>query len=143
MSAPRNKTFFSLAERDVAVANSVSPSFSSVWQKAIFLLNVSATDGAAGDTLDVFIDVLAPDGVTWMNAAHFTQVAGNAAAGKFIAVLDASTYTAATPFVVTADAAAGATRPYVFGPVVRSRYTLVDAGLHGQSVTFSVSGTFI
>lgn len=142
MPAPRSVVLFPSATRTTAVANSGSSRYAAVWKKAVFLLNVTATAGAAGDTLDCYIDVLGPDGSTWINAVHFTQVAGNSAAIKHFAVLD-STAVAATTFNVTTDCTSGVTKPYVWGPVVRARYTLVDAGAHGQSVTFSITGQFI
>ena len=109
-----------------------------VWRKGIFLLDVTATAGDATDYLDAYIDVLAPDGVTWLNAIHFTQVAGNSAAIKHYAVLD-STNVAATTFNVTSDCASGVTKPYLTGPATRGRYTIVATG----SVTFSVTAHFI
>jgi hypothetical protein len=109
-----------------------------VWRKAIFLLDVTATAGDATDYLDVYIDVLAPDGVTYLNAVHFTQVAGNSAAIKHYAVLDA-TSVAATTFNVTTDCASGVTKPYLLGPATRARYTIVATG----SATFSVTAWFI
>lgn len=142
MPAPHSKVYFPSATRTTAVANSASESFSAVWKKAVFLLDVTATAGAATDYLDVYIDVLGPDGSTWLNAVHFTQVAGNSAAIKHFAVLD-STAVAATSFNVTTDCTSGVTKPYVWGPITRARYTLVDAGAHGQSVTFKVTGLFL
>lgn len=136
---PRLATLFAGAARTAAVANSGGTGVDCARAKRItVLLDVTATAGAVGDTLDVFVDVLAPDGTTWLNAGHFAQVAGNAAAVKHYLVLDA-TNVAATSFNVTADCAAGVTKPYLTGLQIRGRYTLVDAGVHGQSVTFSMS----
>ena len=39
----------------------------------------------------------------------------------------------------SADCAAGVAKPYLFGSQIRARHTLVDAGAHNQSATFSVS----
>jgi hypothetical protein len=136
MPAPHQATLFSLAQRTATSGNS-SP-FSAIWKKAVFLLNVTAAAGDPTDYLDVYIDVLAPDGATWINAAHFTQVAGNSAAIKHYAILD-STAVAATTFNVTSDCASGVTKPYIWGPTVRARYALVATG----DVTFSVTGHFI
>lgn len=136
---PRVETLLASAVRTTAVANSAGTGFPSAAAKRIVcLLDVTATAGAAGDVLDVYIDVLGPDGSTWLNAGHFTQVAGNSAAIKHYLVLDA-TNVAATSFNVATDCASGVTKPYLAGLQVRARYTLVDAGLHGQSATFSVS----
>ena len=137
----RTVELFASANHVTAVANSVGNSKIIPFKKAVFLLDVSATGGAAGDVLDVYVDVLAPSaaGATWLNAVHFTQVAGNSAAIKHFAVLD-STAVAATSFNVTTDCASGVTKPYIWGPALRGRYTLVDAGSHGQDVTFSLYG---
>jgi len=137
-SSMERSTLFASAVRVAAVANSAGTTFAAGGKRMVFLLDVTATAGVAGDTLDVFIDVLAPDGATWLNAVHFTQVAGNSAAIKHYAVLDASV-TAATTFNVTSDCAPGVTKPYLWGSAIRGRYTLVDAGAHGQSVTFSLT----
>jgi hypothetical protein len=131
-------TLFASATRATAIANSGGSAVSIGHDRTVVMLDVTATAGVAGDTLDVFVDVLAPDGVTWLNAVHFTQVAGNSAAIKHYAVL-APYAPAATTFDVTADCAAGVTKPYLWGQAIRGRYTLVDAGAHGQSVTFSLS----
>lgn len=136
MPAPHQATLFSLAQRTATSGN--SDSFSSIWKKAVFLLNVTAAAGDATDYLNVFIDVLAPDGATWLNAVHFTQVAGNSAAIKHYAILD-STAVAATTFDVTSDCTSGVTKPYIWGPTVRARYTLVATG----DVTFAVTAHFI
>lgn len=86
----------------------------------------------------MFVDVLGPDGATWINAVHFTQQAGNGAARKEYAVLDRET--PGTSVVnVTADAAAGATRPALFGSQMRARWAIVNAGGGAQSHTFAVT----
>lgn len=139
---PRLETLLASAARVTAVANEGGTAVECARARRIScLLDVTATAGVAGDTLDVFIDVLAPDGATWLNAGHFVQVAGNSAAVKHYLVLDSASV-AATTFNVTADCAAGVTKPYLFGPKIRARHTLVDAGAHGQSATFSVSAFF-
>jgi hypothetical protein len=136
---PRVATLLASATRTTAVANSGAAGVDSARARRIScLLDVTATAGVAGDTLDVLIDVLAPDGATWLNAGHFQQIAGNSAAKKYWLVLDSASV-AATSFDVSADCAAGVTKPYLFGSQIRARHTLVDAGAHGQSVTFSVS----
>jgi hypothetical protein len=137
-SAMERATLFASATRVAAVANSAGTAVSYGWKRMVFLLDVTAMAGAAGDVLDVYVDVLGPDASTWINAVHFTQVAGNGAAQKHFAVLEA-TAPAATTFNVTSDCASGVTKPYVWGDQVRGRYTLVDAGAHGQSATFSLT----
>ena len=101
-------------------------------------LVVSAAQTEVTDTLDVFLDVLAADGVTWLNAIHFTQVLGNGGAKKYFAVLDPSNPGTAV-IDASADAAAGAVRPGLFGPQLRGRYTIVDAGGAAAGFTFAVT----
>jgi len=138
MPAPHQATLLPLAQRTTTASNVRSDSFSAIWKKAIFLLNVTAAAGDATDYLDVYIDILGPDGATWINAVHFTQIAGNSAAIKHYAILD-STAVAATTFNVTTDCTSGVTKPYIWGPTVSARHTLVATG----DVTFSVTAHFI
>jgi hypothetical protein len=97
---------------------------------------ITASATAAGDTLDVYVD-FSLDGTTWYNAVHFTQQAGNGAARTEYAVLDPAN-PGTSVIDVTADAAAGDVRPALFGPTMRARWAIVDAGGHAQSHTFSV-----
>jgi hypothetical protein len=108
------------------------------WRRAIVELSITASATDAGDTLDVYVDVLAPDQATWLNAIHFTQQAGNAAAKKEFAVLDPANPGTAV-IVVTADAASGAVRPAMFGPQVRARWAIADSGDGNSSHTFAVT----
>jgi hypothetical protein len=103
----------------------------------VALLDVTAAATEVTDTLDVYVDVLAPDAATWLNAIHFTQVLGNGGAKKFFAVLDPSNPGTAV-IDVTSDAAAAAVRPALFGPQYRGRYTIVDAGGAAAGFTFSL-----
>lgn len=130
-------TLFASATRATAVANSAGASVDvNRASRILVLLDLTATAGASGDTLDVYVDV-SLDGSKWLNAAHFTQLAGNAAAMSAYAILDPTTPGAA-PIVTTSDASSGVVRPSAWGAYIRGRYTLVDAGAHGQSVTFSL-----
>lgn len=52
------------------------------------LLNVTAAAVAAGDTLNVFIQGSADNGVTYDDIISFTQVLGNGGAKKFLARWD-------------------------------------------------------
>lgn len=108
------------------------------WRRAIVELSITASATDAGDTLNVFVDVLAPDGVTWLNAVHFTQQAGNGAAAKEYAVLDPAN-PGTSVIAVTSDAASGAVRPALFGPQVRARWAIVDSGDGNSSHTFAVT----
>ncbi|MDO8751140.1 MAG: hypothetical protein Q7K03_08360 [Dehalococcoidia bacterium] len=102
----------------------------------IILFDLTVADTDAGDTLDVYVDV-SLDGSTWLNAVHFTQIIGTDAASKRYAVLDPSAPGTAE-ILVTADAAAGVVRPSLFGPQMRARWAIVDAGTDDASFTFSV-----
>ena len=97
-------------------------------------ITVSAHE--AGDTLDVYVD-FSLNGTTWYNAIHFTQQAGNGAARTEYAVLDPSN-PGTSVINVTADAAAAAVRPALFGPYIRARWAIVDSGDADSSHTFSV-----
>ena len=101
----------------------------------VFLLDLTAAANLVGDTLDVFIDALAPTGATWLNAAHFPQCLGNGGAKKYFAILDAANPGTAC-FDVTADAAVNTVRPALFGSDFRGRYTVAGGG--AQSFTFSL-----
>lgn len=109
------------------------------FRRAVILCDITASATAAGDTLDVYIDVLGPDGTTWLNAVHYTQQAGNGAARKEFAVLDPSS-PGTSVINVTSDAAAAAVRPSLFGSKMRARWVMVDAGGDANtSHTFSVT----
>jgi len=105
-------------------------------RRHLILCAITASLHEAGDTLDVYID-FSLDNLTWYNAVHFTQQAGNGAARTEYAVLDPSNPGVAV-VNVTADAAAAAVRPALFGPYMRARWALVDSGDHDTSHTFSV-----
>ena len=92
---------------------------------------------AAGDTLDVYVD-FSLDDVTYYNAVHFTQQAGNGADRTEFAVLDPAN-PGTSVINITADAAAAAVRPALFGPYMRARWAMVDDGGDANtSHTFSV-----
>jgi hypothetical protein len=107
-------------------------------KRLLLLLTCSNADTDAGDTLDVYIDVSPDGGTTWLNAVHFTQIIGTAAASKEFAVLDASA-PGTSVIAATADAAAGAVRPSLLGSHIRVRYVIVDADADG-TFTFKVEG---
>jgi hypothetical protein len=85
----------------------------------------------------VYVDILAPDGATWLNAIHFPQCIGSGGAKKYYAVLDSAAPGTST-IDVTSDASAGVVRPALFGKKVRARHTFVDADADG-SFTFAVT----
>jgi hypothetical protein len=137
---PQAATLFASAIRATAVVNSAGGAAENVpgARRVAVLLAVTATAGVAGDTFDVYVDVLAPDGATWLNACHLPQVTGDGGAQKQWAVLDSSNPGEDT-VDASADAAAGKVRPALFGSQLRGRYTIVDAGAHGQSFTFALT----
>ena len=92
---------------------------------------------AAGDTLDVYVD-FSLDDTTYYNAIHFTQQDGNGADRVEFAVLDPAN-PGTSVINITADAAAAAVRPALFGPYMRARWAMVDDGGDANtSHTFSV-----
>ena len=97
---------------------------------------ITASATAAGDTLDVYVD-FSLDDVTFYNAIHFTQQAGNGAARTEFAVLDPAN-PGTSVINITSDAAAAAVRPALFGPYMRARWAIVDGGGGDSSHTFSV-----
>ena len=137
---PQAAALFASAARAAVVANSAGTAIANVpdVRRVSVLLAVTATAGVAGDTLDVYVDVLAPDGARWLNACHFPTIVGDGGAQKHAAVLDPANPGTDT-VDASADCAAGKVRPSLFGSQLRGRYTLFDAGAHGQSFTFSLT----
>jgi hypothetical protein len=124
-----------------SAARTVSASGTGVFiggeRKRFIIVNaITASATAAGDTLDAYVD-WSLDDVTYYNACHFTQQAGNGAARTEFAVLDAAAPGTAV-VNVTSDAAAAAVRPTLFGAYLRARWVLVDGGGGDTSHTFSV-----
>jgi hypothetical protein len=108
-------------------------------RRMVFLLDITASATDAADTLNVFIDVSFDGTNSAGNAAHFTEQAGDGAAASEFAVLDA-TNPGTSVISVTADAAAAAVRPGLFGAYYRARWAVVDSGDANSSHTFSVTG---
>jgi hypothetical protein len=108
--------------------------------KAIIVLDITASATDAGDTLDVYIDVSWDGGTTWYNAVHFTQQAGDGSAVKEMAMLDAAQYATDPDAVlaITADAAAGVVRQGLVGPLMRVRSTVARVTGTDEAHTFSV-----
>ena len=109
-------------------------------QRMLVFLDVTASATDAADVLDVFVDVSWDNGTNWLNAIHFTQVAGNASPIKFLAALS-SEVNATDPDAdlnITGDAAAGVIRQPLLGPLVRVRSTVVRDTGTDESHTFSV-----
>ena len=106
------------------------------YKRVIAVCDITASGGVAGDVLDAYIDV-SLDNLRWLNAVHFTQQAGGGVARVEYAILDPSA-PGAVVINATADCAAGVVRPSAWGDFIRARWTIVDAGAHGQSHTFSM-----
>jgi len=85
---------------------------------AQIVLNILNADTDAADLLDVYVDVTPDNGVTWINAVHFPQITGVAAAQKHMAFLGPVASVAAT-INVTSDLAAGVIRQ--IGVTAKSR----------------------
>ena len=119
-----------------ASANGTAVQINGERRRFIIVNRITASATDAGDTLDVYVDC-SLDGTTWYNAAHFTQQAGNGAARTEYAVLDPSN-PGTSVINVTADAAAAAVRPALFGPYMRARWAIADSGDGNSSHTFSV-----
>ncbi len=96
------------------------------YRRLTVLLVVSAAATDAGDLLKVYIDFSPDGGTTWVNGARFADVLGTGGAKSFIATFD-PTNPGTAPIDVSADCAAGAVRPGVFGNQVRVRFSTVDA----------------
>lgn len=120
-----------------ASANGTAVQINGERRRFIIVNRITASATDAGDTLDVYVD-FSLDNTTWYNAVHFTQQAGNGAARTEYAVLDPSN-PGTSVINVTADAAAAAVRPALFGPYIRARWAMVDGGGDANtSHTFSV-----
>lgn len=102
-----------------------------------FFLNVTAAATAAGDKLDVYIQGLVsgtPASGVWCDIVHFTQVAGNGGAKKFMAHVNAGQ--AEAMFEFGSALAAGSIRN-IIGDYWRVRYDVTNVS--APSFTFSVT----
>ena len=106
----------------------------------IFVLDVTAAAAAVGDTLDVKIQTKldGPNGATWTDVVHFTQILGNGGAKRFFAKVVGAP-SAEAMFEDHANALAAGSIKNLFGDQFRYTSTVVDGGAHGQSFTFSVT----
>jgi hypothetical protein len=125
------------AATTTAGTNSTAAVIGGYWRRAIIVLDHTASGVDAADTLDVYVDV-SIDGSKWVNAVHFAQKAGNAAASTEFAILDPSNPGTAT-VVATSDNAVSTVRPSAFGMQMRERHVIVNgAGGNAPSHTYSV-----
>lgn len=95
-----------------------------------------ATD--AGDTCDVYVDVLV--GTTWINAVHFTQALGTGTASQIEFAKLSAGVTGAATVTASADLASAAVRPSAIGSQIRARWVIVNTSTADASFTFSVVG---
>lgn len=52
------------------------------FDRALFFLDMTSAATAAADKLDVYIQILLPDGETWHDLCSFTQIDGNGSASQ-------------------------------------------------------------
>ena len=96
------------------------------WNRAIIVLDVTSAAVAAGDILDMYVDV-SPDNSKWLGAVYFTRVLGSTGTGKcYSAILD-PTNPGAVVFDMSTRPAVGVTRPGAFGPWMRVYYVITSA----------------
>lgn len=101
-------------------------------REVLAILDLDNADTDAGDTLDIFLDA-SIDGTLYYNFVHFTQIAGNTAAGQYFAISGAQ---AAAEEAISSDVSAGGTPRTFLGRYIRVRHTLVDAD---ANATFTYS----
>lgn len=105
-----------------------------VMQAAAFVLDVTADESTANDTIDVFVQTKI-DGTNWVDVVHFTQHAGNAGAKRYTAKL--TSHLATTEFENGTALGAAAVR-HLIGDEWRVRWDVTDDS-ESASFTFSVA----
>lgn len=136
-SAEQDNTELSITGDAVFVENPDYGNFS----QATYVLDVTALATETGDKLDVYIDV-SPDGSTWFNAVHFTQLDGDGSATTEHALVTLGTQ-ASAPVNVTSDAAEATVRNLGFYPYIRYRGAITQATTNGnEAFTYSVMAYF-
>ena len=99
-----------------------------------FDLTNAATDLA--DTLDVFIQALAPDNENWVDVVHFTQIVGNGAnTQRYFAKINSDLTTAEFE---NASALGAAAVRNLMSRQYRVRWVIADSGDADQTFTFAV-----
>lgn len=112
------------------------------FSSALFVLDVTAAATEVGDLLDVYIDV-SPDGTTWINTIHFTQVLGNGGAKKEMAKINNDLLENPDAVItIAADCGSGVVRNTGVLPYIRYRSAITDAGTDNASFTYSLKGFF-
>ena len=111
----------------------------------IFFLKTTAEAHEAGDTLDVYIQELLPDGVTWNDFVHFTQVLGNGGHKLHVARVNCEVApTTALGEVKDAALGVGVNQGPVC-PTIRAKWTIAQSGdvPADGSFTFSVDAQVV
>lgn len=143
MANQRNITLLASAARVTTSGTNGDTIAVDPWDKALLICDYTAKGTDGTDTCNVYVDVSPDGGTTWLNAVHFTEVAGNAAdASTEYAVLYANT-PGTSVITATADAAGGAARPTLFGSAIRARWIIVNTGTADASFTFSVKAFLV
>lgn len=112
------------------------------YKEAVFTLDVTAAATDAGDTLDVYLDTSFDNGATFVNIGHFTQLAGNGGAKRYIMAFKSAPIAASNSVLATSDQAAAAALQIGFGTRFRYRATEANASTADSSYTFSLKGFF-
>lgn len=130
---PQKEVILKASGLEVASGQTAAITGISQWTTATLLLDVTASDTPT--TLDVFLQRLLPDGVTWDDVAHFQQV------GAVSTVQDvADLFAGASGGGVRAPddvAMAEGARDLPWAETVRIKWVLV-----GTSYTFAVTASF-
>lgn len=138
-----NMKLYTLRAPSASTASETSTSVKVVedanaFRTAVFVLDVTAAATAAGDTLDVYVDT-SVDGVTWINAVHFTQVLGNGGAKRELAKLTSEALVDPdNVLAISSDAAVTVVRNVGVMPYLRHRSVLVDSTTDDASFTYSL-----
>jgi hypothetical protein len=128
----------SAVRTSTAGTNGTTFAVPSHYKRWIVLLNITASAHETADYLDVYVDV-SLDASKWLNAIHFTQHDGDAAAAAEYAILDPAAPGTAV-IAVTSDATEGVVRPSAWGLYMRARWVIAEAGGDTDaSHTFSVT----
>lgn len=109
-----------------------------VYKEAVATLDVTAAATDAGDTLDVYLDTSFDGGVTWVNIGHFTQLAGNGGAKRFIMAFKAAPVASSNSVLATTDQTAANALQIGFGDRFRYRAVEANTSTANSSYTFSL-----
>ena len=131
-----------LLESEARAVSGVSDIFDlGDWNFIQFMLNITASQTSAADTLDVIIE-MSTDKSSWINVAQFTQQAGNGSAAVEIATLvtldkEGETTVVDPDSTFTMVPGAGVVAQAAIGRFLRVSYTITSDS--DPEHTFSVS----